>query len=432
MSSNDGNVVVQVENVSKKFAKSLKRSMIYGMKDILRNICRLSSKSDRLRKDEFWAVKDVSFELKKGECLGIIGPNGSGKTTLLSLLNRIYMPDTGKIMTKGKVGALIAVGAGFHPMLTGRENIYINGAILGMSKDEITEKFNSIVDFADIGDFLDTPVKNYSSGMYVRLGFAVAIHCEPDILLVDEILSVGDIKFRDKSQRKFMELLDKGTSVVFVSHSLEAVRRICNKTLMLNKGQVIDYGDTETVVNHYSQFMNREELISFKKMIEKKDLLPVQSKAETGKIELFNCKAYEEGGNPDCNEIEVGKNIVIEFEYKCYEEIENPEFRVGINSAFNRKRIANLSSINKSNLPTTFDGIGKIRFTITNNNLHHGVYLIDIAVNSFSPSFRLSFFKLFYFNNCQQFLIKSKDSPENKVEFMNLLMNFDFKIEHTK
>ena len=256
MSSNDGNVVVQVENVSKKFAKSIKRSMIYGMKDIIRNMCKLPSKSDRLRKDEFWAVKDISFELKKGECLGIIGPNGSGKTTLLSLLNGIYMPDTGKIMIKGRVGALIAVGAGFHPMLTGRENIYINGSVLGMSKDEIEEKFNSIVEFADIGDFLDTPVKYYSSGMFVRLGFAVAAHCDADILLVDEVLAVGDVGFRAKCYNRMAELIKK-CAVVIVSHNMSAIARISSKCMVLNNGKAMFQGTPEKAIQNYLSIFER-------------------------------------------------------------------------------------------------------------------------------------------------------------------------------
>jgi lipopolysaccharide transport system ATP-binding protein len=361
----------------------------------------MSSKSDRLRKGEFWAVKDVSFEVKESECLGIIGPNGSGKTTLLSMLNGIYMPDKGKIMIKGKVGALIAVGAGFHPMLSGKENIYINGAVLGMKKEEIDEKFDSIVEFADIVDFLDMPVKHYSSGMYVRLGFAVAIHCEPDILLVDEILSVGDIKFRDKSQRKFMELVERGTSVVFVSHNLNTVKRVCDKALILNHGELIDYGDVKEIVNNYSLLMNRKELKSLKEE-SYNNVLPLQRKSETGRLELFNCKVYEEGRTPECNEIEFSKNIVIEFEYRCYEEIENPEFRVIISSAFNRKPVAKLSSssTSMSNLPKTFKEHGKIRFTITNNNLHHGIYFIDLSV------VRPTFGHLFNWHNCQQFLIK--------------------------
>ena len=177
-------VAIKAENVSKKFCKSLKSSMLYGVEDIIRNSLCLSSNSHLLRKDEFWAVDDVSFEVKRGETLGIIGPNGAGKTTILKLLNGIFWPDKGKITIKGKVGALISVGAGFHPMLTGRENIYLNSAILGMSRDEVNKKFDDIVEFSEIGDFLDTPVKFYSSGMFVRLGFAVAIHCKLDILLV--------------------------------------------------------------------------------------------------------------------------------------------------------------------------------------------------------------------------------------------------------
>ena len=191
---NDG-VDIKVDHVSKKYCKSLKRSMSYGIWDIARNTLGLSSRSSRLRKDEFWAVDDVSFEVSRGETVGIIGPNGSGKTTLLKMLNGIFWPDKGKITVKGKVGALIAVGAGFHPALTGRENIYVNAAILGMTKKEVEERFDNILKFADIGDFLDTPVKYYSSGMYVRLGFAVAAHCDPDILLVDEVLAVGDAGF---------------------------------------------------------------------------------------------------------------------------------------------------------------------------------------------------------------------------------------------
>ena len=184
------NISIKVENISKKYCKSLKRSMLYGVKDIARNTIGLSSHSDKLRKGEFWALDNVSFEAKKGETFGIIGPNGSGKTTLLKLLNGIFWPDKGKISVKGNVGALIEVGAGFHPLLTGRENIYINAAILGMTKEETDKKFDVIVEFADIGDFLDVPVKHYSSGMFVRLGFAVAVHCEPDILLVDEVFAV--------------------------------------------------------------------------------------------------------------------------------------------------------------------------------------------------------------------------------------------------
>lgn len=243
--------VIKVENVSKKYCKSLKRSMLYGVKDIARNTIGLSSHSDKLRKNEFWALDDISFEVKKGETLGIIGPNGSGKTTLLKLLNGIFWPDKGKITVKSRVGALIEVGAGFHPLLTGRENIYINAAILGMTKNEVDKKFDDIIKFADIGNFLDAPIKHYSSGMFVRLGFSVAVHCEPDILLVDEVLAVGDLAFVLKCHRKMSEFRQNGGTVVMVSHNLQAIRNMCKKVLWLNNGKIKEIGEVHHICNLY-------------------------------------------------------------------------------------------------------------------------------------------------------------------------------------
>lgn len=243
---------IKVEGIGKKFCKSLQRSMFYGGLDILQSATGQMPSSSGLRKDEFWAVDDVSFELKQGETLGIIGENGCGKTTLLRMLNGIFMPDKGRITICGKVGALIQIGAGFHPMLSGRENIYVNGAILGMRKKEIDSKFDSIVDFADIGDFLESPVKHYSSGMFVRLGFAIAIHCEPDILLIDEILSVGDIKFQLKCSKFISEtLLKRGCTIIFVSHNRYSVQDICQRALYLNHGKMMDIGETGAVMAHY-------------------------------------------------------------------------------------------------------------------------------------------------------------------------------------
>src|SRR3989338_1147634 len=234
----NSDVLIKVEGVSKKYCRSLKHTMVYGMTDIGRNIMGLSSRPAELRPAEFWAVKNVSFEIKRGETLGLIGPNGSGKTTLLKMINGIFWPDKGKITVKGRVGALIAVGAGFHPQLSGRENIYINGAILGMTKDEIDKKFDVIVDFANIGDFLDTPVKHYSSGMHVRLGFSIAVYSDADILLIDEILSVGDISFQAKCANRMKELDEKGITKIFISHNLNSVQLLCDKTIYLKKGIV--------------------------------------------------------------------------------------------------------------------------------------------------------------------------------------------------
>ena len=225
----DPNVVLKVEGVGKKFCRSIKHVLTYGTVDIAKDFLGISPRSHRLRRGEFWALRGLGFELHRGDTLGLIGPNGSGKSTLLRLINGIFMPDCGEIHIRGKVGALIAVGAGFHPLLTGRENIYVNGQILGMSKREIDGKYEEIVAFADIGDFIDAPVKHYSSGMVVRLGFSVAIHCDPDILLVDEVLSVGDYSFQYKCFEKIKEVKRKGTTIVFVSHNMSAIQSVCEK-----------------------------------------------------------------------------------------------------------------------------------------------------------------------------------------------------------
>jgi len=248
----DNNVAIKVENVSKKFCKTLKKSMLYGLVDIGKNILGLRTNSGTLRSDEFLAVDNVSFEVKRGETLGLIGPNGSGKTTLLKMLNGIFWPDKGKISIRGKVGALIAVGAGFHPLLTGRENIYVNSAVLGMNRHEVNKKFDSIVEFADIGDFLDMPVKNYSSGMFVRLGFSVAVHCEPDILLVDEVLAVGDSNFIIKSLNKVSSLIkESNMSLIFVSHSNTMIKAVCKKALYIENGICKKIGNAFDVVEAY-------------------------------------------------------------------------------------------------------------------------------------------------------------------------------------
>jgi lipopolysaccharide transport system ATP-binding protein len=245
------NVVIEVNNISKKFCKTLGHLIKYGFVDIGKGIVGLESDSGKLRRHEFWALNKVSFKVKRGETLGIIGPNGSGKSTLLKLLNGIFMPDQGKIIVKGKVGALINVGAGFHPMLTGRENIYINGAILGMTAEEIDKKFNKIVNFAGVADFLDTPIKNYSSGMYVRLGFSVAAHCEPDILLVDEVLSIGDLEFQQKALQKMRQIVNSGKTVIFVSHNVDTILSFTKKAIYLKNGHLQEIGETPKVVKKY-------------------------------------------------------------------------------------------------------------------------------------------------------------------------------------
>ena len=235
-------IAIRAEGLGKKYRRGVEQ---YG------------SLMDRLRRakngEEFWALKDVSFEVKQGEVLGIIGRNGAGKTTLLKLLSRITRPTAGRAEIHGRVGSLLEVGTGFHPELTGRENIYLNGAILGMQKAEIDRKFDEIVDFAEIEEFLDTPVKRYSSGMYVRLAFAVAAHLEPEILLVDEVLAVGDAAFQKKCLGKMGDVSKEGRTVLFVSHNMVAVQSLCRRVVWLHNGKIIEEGQPSQVISNYLQ-----------------------------------------------------------------------------------------------------------------------------------------------------------------------------------
>ena len=201
--------------------------------------------------DEFCALQDVSFQVERGECLGIIGRNGSGKSTALKLIAGVTAPSSGEVYVTGRVSPLIELGAGFHPDLTGRENVHLNGSILGMSDREINEQFDSIVDFSELRDFIDTPVKRYSSGMYMRLGFAVAVHSNPDILLVDEVLSVGDAFFQDKCQQRMREFKQQGMTIVLVSHSAETIMNFCDRALRIDHGRLVADGPARQIVNEY-------------------------------------------------------------------------------------------------------------------------------------------------------------------------------------
>ena len=241
MSSNQ-EIAIQIKHVSKLFHKQNQRTFkelipaFLGGKKVV---------------ESFWALKDIDLEIKKGETIGIIGPNGSGKSTLLKLIAGVTKPTKGEIITKGRIAPLIELGAGFHPELTGRENVYLNGIILGMSRKEVDEKFQQIVDFAEIWDFIDQPVKHYSSGMYLRLAFAVAVHTNPEILLIDEILAVGDTSFQAKCFKKMDEFKKRQVTIIYVSHALESVRSFCDKVLYVNQGKMMDFRDKKQVISQY-------------------------------------------------------------------------------------------------------------------------------------------------------------------------------------
>ena len=262
-------VLVKVDNVSKRFCRSLKRSLWYGIQDLGSELggrhhgggsgLPQSSADVQLRADEFWAVKDVSFELRRGECLGLIGRNGAGKTTLLKMLNGLIKPDTGRMEMRGQTGALIALGAGFNPVLTGRENILINASVMGLSKIQAKDKIDEIIDFAEIRDFIDSPVQNYSSGMQVRLGFAVATAITPDILILDEVLAVGDARFRARCYERIDSLL-KYTAVIFVSHQADHIARLCSKAIFMKPGTQPIPDSVERVLEAYEESEARADV----------------------------------------------------------------------------------------------------------------------------------------------------------------------------
>jgi lipopolysaccharide transport system ATP-binding protein len=281
-------VLVKVEGLSKKFCKDLKTSLWYGVKDLFTNLT--GNKEEKvLRPKEFWAVKDISFELRRGECLGLIGHNGAGKSTLLKMLNGLINPDEGKITIHGRVGALIELGAGFNHILSGRENIYNNGAILGFTKKEIDSKLEEIIEFSEIREFIDMPVQNYSSGMKVRLGFAIAAQMEPDVLIIDEVLAVGDVGFRIKCLNRIKELMVR-TAVVFVSHSMVQIAKVSTKYILMDKGRLVADGKDlgQGVQEYFKKFNNKETSSRNEGNVTIKDLQLETGKADFNYMEDFN------------------------------------------------------------------------------------------------------------------------------------------------
>jgi lipopolysaccharide transport system ATP-binding protein len=251
--------VLRVEHVSKRFFRGEKHD---SLRDLVPAVLSRVTGRKRASHDdkEFWALRDVSFELSRGDACGIIGSNGAGKSTMLKLITGIMEPTIGKIDVKGRLSALIEVGAGFHPDLTGRENIYLNGTILGMKRAEIARKFDAIVEFSGLEDFIDTPVKRYSTGMYARLGFSVAAHVDPDVLIVDEVLSVGDVVFQNRCLERMHAILQSGATVLFVSHNLRAIAELCQKSILLEHGQVVRQGPSQEVMTTYLERSGQQGL----------------------------------------------------------------------------------------------------------------------------------------------------------------------------
>lgn len=315
---------IEFHNISKKFKKG---EDFDSLRDLVPNLLKgilpwNGKKTGDLHGQEFWAVRDVSFDLKRGETLGIIGPNGAGKSTILKLLSRILKPTKGEIKINGKLSALLEAGAGFHPDLTGRENIYLSGAIIGMRKKEIDKKFDSIVAFSELEDFIDTPVKRYSSGMHVRLGFAVAAHMDPKILLIDEVLAVGDMTFQAKCIEKVRSLVEKGVTIIFISHDLNAVSGICKNTIVLYEGQVYFKGDTKEAIIKYKELMKKKQ--ENRELINKNKL--TKTIADTP-VEITDITFRDKDGNIKSDFI-TGEAMIIRMKFVANTKIKNPVFGI--------------------------------------------------------------------------------------------------------
>ncbi|RUM36872.1 MAG: ABC transporter ATP-binding protein [Desulfobulbus sp.] len=318
---------ITVNNLSKQYVLGGEvdphktfREMLTGLvREPLHRLRKIQGSS--ARQETFWALKDISFEVQPGEVLGIIGRNGAGKSTLLKILSRITAPTSGEIEYRGRLASLLEVGTGFHPELSGRENIFINGAILGMTRAEIRKKFDAIVDFAGIEQFLDTPVKRYSSGMYVRLAFAVAAHLDPDILVVDEVLAVGDAEFQKKCLGKMKEVSGQGRTVLFVSHNMGMIESLCPESLLLDNGKLVLYGTTDAVISRYVSELPQTGQNSWN-----------SERPGTGWVRIVNIVLRMSGKK--VHTIQTGQDVEFQIFYQCQRELDEIGFRIEIATSF--------------------------------------------------------------------------------------------------
>jgi len=359
--------LVKVEHISKKFCRTLKRSLWYGVQDMGSELIGRDSGHKELRREEFWAVKDVSLQLERGETLGLIGHNGAGKTTLLRMLNGLIKPDEGRIEVRGRMQALIALGAGFNPVLSGRENIYVNASVLGIPKAEIDRRFDQIVDFSGIEEFIDMPVQSYSSGMQVRLGFSVAAHLEPNILLVDEVLAVGDLAFRTKCQVRIQELRENGVAIILVSHNLHTISHICSRAVTFEKGRVLYDGDTEQAIDIY-----RASLVEQNKDLEEL-LQPGTREITIHNVEILNELDTEQA------EFNVGDFTKMRFHYQAHEPVENPVFNVTLH-VLNSHQVTGIRTDVDGLQSGTIEGEGYVDIIIPNLNLLPNIYSLDAVI----------------------------------------------------
>ncbi|MDJ0795483.1 MAG: ABC transporter ATP-binding protein [Calothrix sp. MO_167.B12] len=377
--------VIRVENLGKKYIighqqqeryTSLRDVIANGAKGFLKPFQNGKSKIQN-SSEEFWALKDVSFEIKQGDRVGIIGRNGAGKSTLLKILSRITEPTQGRINIKGRVASLLEVGTGFHPELTGRENIFLNGAILGMSKAEIKRKFDEIVAFAEVEKFLDTPVKRYSSGMYVRLAFAVAAHLEPEILIVDEVLAVGDAAFQKKCLGKMKDVATEGRTVLFVSHNMAAINSLCSKSFLFHKGSIIESGETSAVTEKYFSYSSSESNLDYGESWYKINQKAFHKHSERSGFKFTNIGII----NPkSLNKVtQTGDPLLIRLEYSTNIKYLSPGFVIQIKDIYGQELIRLSTMPISGYIIETLHSNGLVELLIKEVPLASGRYVLDIG-----------------------------------------------------
>lgn len=377
----ENETVITVKNIGKKYNIAHQQGGYVSLRDVLTNVLKnpfafLKQKAKKVvgiaKNEEFWALKNINFEVKKGEVIGIIGRNGAGKSTLLKILSQITPPTEGEIKINGRVGSLLEVGTGFHPELSGRENIFLNGAILGMTKKEISKKFDAIVAFSGIEKFLDTPVKRYSSGMYVRLAFSVAAHMDPDILIIDEVLAVGDAEFQKKCIGKMDEITKKeGRTILFVSHNMGAIQQLCNKTIWIDEGKIKSVGETEKIIDDYIKGNTTQKIVELKDVKERKG---------NGKIKLSSISFKNKKGENTSSFVS-GEECQFWLEFENIDkDVKDFTFNLAIDSVVDQMRITTMGNkFTNQKIPTEKKVIGII---INKLPLNVGEYYITLFVEN--------------------------------------------------
>lgn len=356
---------ITVDNVSKRFRmykernQSLKAAVMRGR---------------RASFEEFWALKDVSFEIPKGSTFGLIGENGSGKSTLLKCIAKILVPNGGRITSTGSLAALLELGSGFHPELSGRENVFLNGSILGMSKAQVSDRFDTIVDFAGIREFIDQPVKNYSSGMYVRLGFSVAINIDPEILLVDEVLAVGDANFQEKCMEKFADFRRAGKTVVIVSHAMGSLRNLCDEAAWLKHGKLIEVGNANEIVETYmeSGHVKRVEAVADPSR-------PESGRTGTGEAVLTKVELMDADRKPT-TEVQTGQTCFFRLYYEAKQRIERPLFVLSVDT-INGVHVWSHCSRDGGATPEFIEGSGYVEVEVPRLNVQAGAFDLHASIN---------------------------------------------------